>query len=68
MYPDLFGISGFTMNVFVAIGVIAGCGVIFLYLKKFSFEKTTYIDLAITLIVTLILAFVFAIVFEKCDE
>jgi len=68
MYPDLFGISDFTMNVSVAIGVIAACGVIFLYLKKFSLKKNTYIDLAITFIVTLILAFVFAIVFENLYE
>ena len=68
MFPNLFGIEGFTMNVLVAVGVIAGCGVIFLYLKKFSLQKTTYIDLAITFIWTLLSAFVFAILFENLYE
>ena len=68
MFPDLFGIDGFTMNVLVVVGVLAGAAVVFLYLKKFSFKKNTVIDLAVTFIVALISGFVFAVLFENLYE
>lgn len=68
MFPDLFGIEGFTANVLTALGVIAGVVVVFIYLKKFSLEKDTYIDLLVTFILTLLSAFVFAILFENLYE
>lgn len=68
MFPDLFGIEGFTMSVLVVVGVFAACLVTFLYLKKFSLKKNTYIDLAITVILTLISGFVFAVLFENLYE
>ena len=34
MFPDLFGIHGFTMNVLITIGILAGWAMVFFYLKK----------------------------------
>lgn len=68
MYPNLFGINGFTANLLTALGVVVGCVVIFIYLKKFSYEKTTYQDLLVTFIFTLISAFIFAVLFENFYE
>ena len=56
------------MSILVALGIIAAFTVVFIYLKKFSLQKNTYIDLAITLIATMLSGFVFAIVFENIYE
>lgn len=65
MFPDLFGIHGFTMNVLITIGILVGWAMVFFYLKKFSYEKNTYLDLTVTFIFTLISAFIFAVLFEN---
>jgi len=68
MFPNLFGISGFTMNVMIVLGIVLACVVAVLYLKRFKLDKSCNIDLFITLIVTFISAFVFAILFENLYE
>ena len=68
MYPDLFGIPGFTQSVLIVIGALLGCLVTFLYLRKLSLSKSAYIDLTIVVIVTFISAFVFATLFENLYE
>lgn len=68
MYPNLFGISGLTMNLFIVIGVFLSCLVTYLYLRKFKLSKFNCIDLIIVVLVTLIAAFIFAVLFENLYE
>ena len=65
MFPDLFGIHGFTMIALITIGILTGWAIVFAYVKKFSYEKNTYLDLTVTFILTLISAFIFAVLFEN---
>ena len=68
MYPNLFGIENFTMNVMIILGIFLGGLVTYLYLRKAKLRKKGYIDLTITFIVTILAAFVFAILFENLYE
>lgn len=68
MYPNLFGISGFSMVVMIFLGVIAASTILFIYLAKNGVEKKTFLDLAIVIIVTVIVGIVFAILVENIYE
>jgi phosphatidylglycerol:prolipoprotein diacylglycerol transferase len=52
----------------IALGVILGGLVVYLYFSKSKLSKKAYIDLTITFIVTILAAFVFAILFENLYE
>lgn len=68
MYPNLFGISGFSMVVMIFLGVIAASTILFVYLAKNGVEKKTFLDLSIVIIVTVIVGIVFAILVENIYE
>lgn len=68
MYPNLFGISGFSMVVMIFLGVIAASTILFIYLAKNGVEKKTFLDLSIVIIVTVIVGIVFAILVENIYE
>jgi len=65
MYPDLFGISGFSMTLMIIIGVIAAIVIILLYLKKVTYNK---LDLLVCILATVIVGIIFAIIFENIYE
>ena len=68
MYPNLFGISGFSMVVMIFLGVIAASTILFIYLAKNGVEKKTFLDLSIVIIVTVIVGIVLAILVENIYE
>ena len=68
MYPNLFGIEGFSMVVMIFLGVVAASIVFFIYLAKHGVEKKAFLDLSIVIIVTVIVGIVFAILFENLYE
>ena len=68
MYPNLFGISGFSMVVMIFLGVIAASTILFIYLAKNGVEKKTFLDLSIVIIITVIVGIVFAILVENIYE
>ncbi len=68
MYPNLFGISGFTMNLMIVLGFLVGGVVTFLYLRRHKLTKGNYIDLSITVLASIVAAFVFALLFENLYE
>ena len=65
MYPNLFGINGFSMVVMIFLGVIAATTIFFIYLAKNGVEKKSFLDLSIVIIVTVIVGIVFAILVEN---
>ena len=68
MYPDLFGIPGFTMNVFMILAVASALILAFIYLKKKGLKKESYLDFAILLIATLVVGIISTILFENIYE
>ena len=67
MYPNLFGIEGFSMVVMILVGVIAAATLFFIFLKKIN-KKISYLDLSIVIIATVFVGIVFAILFENAYE
>lgn len=68
MYPDLFGISGFSMTLMIIIGALSALVLIGLYLKHEKVDSKIYIDLAITVIFTIIIGIIGTILFENTYE
>lgn len=68
MYPDLFGIDGFSMVVMILLGVIAASVLFFIYLYKNGVPKKSFLDLGIVIIATAFMGIVFAILFENIYE
>ena len=68
MYPDLFGIDGFSMVVMILLGVIAASVLFFIYLYKNGVPKKLFLDLGIVIIATAFMGIVFAILFENIYE
>ena len=68
MYPNLFGIEGFSMVAMILIGVIAASVLFFIYLHKNGLEKKSYLDLIVVIISTALMGIVFAILFENLYE
>ena len=68
MYPDLFGISGFSMTFMIIIGAIAASILLFVYLHRKGVPSSSFLDLAIVIIVTVFMGIVFAILFENIYE
>ena len=68
MYPNLFGIDGFSMVVMIFLGVVAASILFFIYLHKVGVPKKTYLDLSIVILATMFVAIVFAILFENVYE
>ena len=67
MYPDLFGIEGFSMVALILLGVIAAAVLFFIYLKKTG-KKIAYLDLSVVILATVFVGVVFAILFENAYE
>ena len=67
MYPNLFGIEGFSMVVMILLGVIAAAVLFFIYLNK-SKRQVNYLDLMVVIIATVLVGIVFAILFENIYE
>ena len=68
MYPNLFGIDGFSMVVMIFLGVIAASVIFFIYLAKNGVDKKSFLDLSIVIIVTIIVGIIFAILVENVYE
>lgn len=68
MYPNLFGIDGFSMVVMILLGVIAASVLFFIYLHKAGVNKKSFLDLGIVIIATAFMGIVFAILFENVYE
>ena len=68
MYPNLFGINGFSMVVMIFLGVIAASVIFFIYLAKNGVDKKSFLDLSIVIIVTVIVGIIFAILVENVYE
>ena len=68
MYPNLFGIDGFSMVVMILIGVIAATVLFFIYLSKAGVEKKSFLDLGVVITATAFMGIVFAILVENIYE
>ena len=68
MYPNLFGIDGFSMTFMIIIGVIAAAALLFVYLHKNGVHSNSFLDLGVVVIVTVIVGIIFAILFENVYE
>ena len=68
MYPDLFGVTGLSMGLMMAIGAIAAFILVFFYLNKNGLEKKSYLDFTIVIISTLFFGILFAMLFENLYE
>ena len=68
MYPNLFGIEGFSMVAMILVGVIVASIIFFLFLKKEGVEKKSFLDLLIVVVFTVLVGIVFAILFENAYE
>ena len=68
MYPDLFGIEGFSMTFMIIIGALAAAGLLFFFLFKKGVPTSSFVDLAIVVIATVFMGVVFAILFENTYE
>ena len=68
MYPNLFGINGFSMVVMIFVGVIAASLLFFIYLHHVGVDRKHNLDLVIVIIATAFMGIVFAILFENLYE
>ena len=68
MYPDLFGISGFSMTLMILIGAGAALAEVLLFLKTRKEVKTNFLDLAIVIVFTILIGLVGTILFENTYE
>ena len=67
MYPNLFGIEGFSMAAMIFLGVIAAAVLFFIYLHKTD-KEISDIDLLVVVISTILFGIIFAILFENIYE
>ena len=68
MYPNLFGIDGFSMTFMIIVGVIAATILLFGYLHKKGVPSNSFVDLTIVITATVFVGIVFAILFENVYE
>ena len=68
MYPDLFGIDGFSMVAMILLGGAFAILEVILYLKRQKEVKVNYLDFAIVAVFTILVGIVFAILFENVYE
>lgn len=68
MYPDLFGINGFSMTFMIIVGAVMAAILLFIYLHKKGVHSNQFLDLAIVVIATVFMGVVFAILFENVYE
>ena len=68
MYPNLFGIEGFSLTFMIIVGAIAAAILLFFYLHKNDVHSNAYLDLAIVIIATVLIGVVFAILVENAYE
>ena len=68
MYPDLFGISGFSMTFMIIVGVIAASILLFIFLNKKGVRSNSILDLTIVIISAVFFGIVFSILVENLYE
>ena len=68
MYPDLFGIDGFSMVVMIGLGVIAAIVTCILFLKHEGVSKNVFLDVAIIGVFSVLVGVIFAILTENIYE
>lgn len=68
MYPDLFGISGFSMTFMIIVGVIAASILLFIFLNKKGVRSNSILDLTVVIISAVFFGVVFAILVENVYE
>ena len=68
MYPDLFGIDGFSMTLMIILGAAIALALVLLFLKTRKEVKTNYLDLAIVIVFTVLIGIVGTILFENIYE
>lgn len=68
MYPDLFGINGFSMVVMIFVGVIAAAILFFIYMFKRGFKKDSILDMSIVIIGAVFFGIIGTILFENLYE
>ena len=68
MYPNLFGIEGFSMTFMIIVGVLAAGALLFIYLHKNKVNHTAFLDLGIIIVITVFFGIVFAILVENAYE
>ena len=68
MYPNLFGIEGFSMSFMIIIGVIAASILLFVYLNKRGVKSASFLDLGIVITITVFVGILFAILVENVYE
>lgn len=68
MYPNLFGINGFSMVVMIFVGVIAAAVLLFFFLKKQGVPKSSFLDMLIVIVGTMLMGIIGTILFENMYE
>ena len=68
MYPNLFGIEGFSMVMMILLGFAAATTLFFVYFRKIGVPKKLYRDLLIVIIATAYFGILFAMLFENLYE
>ena len=68
MYPDLFGIEGFSMTLMILLGATASLVLVLVFLKSRKEVKTNFLDLAIVIVFTVLIGLIGTILFENTYE
>ena len=68
MYPNLFGLEGFSMTFMIILAVILAATLLFIYLKFKKVPNKVFIDLLVVISATLVVGILFAILFENTYE
>ena len=68
MYPNLFGIEGFSMVVMILLGFIAASVLLFIYLNHRKVDKSCYLDVLLIIVGTALMGMIGTILFENLYE
>ncbi len=68
MYPDLFGIEGFSMTFMIIVGVAMAAILLFVYLHGKDVHTSSFLDLGVVIIAAVFVGVVFAILVENTYE
>lgn len=68
MYPDLFGINGFSMVVMILLGFVFATILLFIYLHYRKVDKSCYLDVLLIIVGTALMGMIGTILFENLYE
>lgn len=68
MYPNLFGLEGFSMTFMIILGVALAVTLLFVFLKFKKVPNKVFLDLTVVISATLVAGILFAILFENTYE